>query len=85
MARDHAWCVATEIDLDSTYVGGSEACIEELLANSELEVARLDVAADVTAVQRHPQPRRRTAPAEIAAPALRYSIATGQGRRRMRT
>lgn len=41
--------VATEIDLDSTYVGGSEACIEELLANSELEVARLDVAAGVTA------------------------------------
>jgi hypothetical protein len=46
---DHAWCVATEIDLDSTYVGGSEACIEELLANSELEVARLDGAAGVTA------------------------------------
>ncbi|MDT5233617.1 MAG: hypothetical protein QOI39_4117 [Mycobacterium sp.] len=46
---DHAWCVATEIDLDSTYVGASEACIEELLANSELEVARLDVAAGVTA------------------------------------
>ena len=41
--------MATEIDLDSTYVGASEACIEELLANSELEVARLDVAAGVTA------------------------------------
>jgi hypothetical protein len=46
---DHAWCVATEIDLDSTYVGASEACIEELLANSELEVARLDLGAGVTA------------------------------------
>jgi hypothetical protein len=46
---DHAWCVATEIDLDSTYVGASEACIEELLANSELEAARLDLAAGITA------------------------------------
>jgi hypothetical protein len=46
---DHAWCVATEIDLDSTYVGASEACIEELLANSELEVAPLSVTAGITA------------------------------------
>ena len=41
--------MATEIDLDSTYVGASEACIEELLANSQLEAARLDLAAGVTA------------------------------------
>jgi hypothetical protein len=47
--QDHAWCVATEIDLDSTYLGASEACIEELLANPELEVARLDPTAGVTA------------------------------------
>jgi hypothetical protein len=46
---DHAWCVATEIDLDSTYVGASEACIEELLTNSELEVAPLSVTAGITA------------------------------------
>jgi hypothetical protein len=46
---DHAWCVATEIDLDSTYVGASEACIEELVANSELEVVPLDVTAGITA------------------------------------
>jgi hypothetical protein len=46
---DHAWCVATEIDLDSTYVGASEACIEELLANSKLELARLNLAAGITA------------------------------------
>jgi hypothetical protein len=44
--EDHAWCVATEIDLDSTYIGASEACIQELLANSELEVASLSVTAD---------------------------------------
>jgi hypothetical protein len=46
---DHAWCVATDIDLDSTYIGGSQACIEELLANPELEVMALDASAGVTA------------------------------------
>jgi hypothetical protein len=46
---DHAWCVATEIDFDSTYLGASEACVEELVANSELEVVRVDVTAGITA------------------------------------
>ena len=46
---DHAWCVATEIDLDSTYLGASEACIKELLANSELEVVPLSPSAGITA------------------------------------
>lgn len=46
---DHAWCVATEIDFDSTYLRASEACVEELVANSGLEVAPLDVTAGITA------------------------------------
>lgn len=50
---DHAWCVATDIDLDSTYVGASAACVEELLASRELEVARLDVTAGVAADSDH--------------------------------
>jgi hypothetical protein len=29
--EDRAWCLAIEIDLDSTYVGGSEECIERVL------------------------------------------------------
>ena len=29
---DRAWCVVTDIDLRSTYVGGSAACIAELIA-----------------------------------------------------
>jgi hypothetical protein len=37
---DHAWCVVTDIDLMSTYVGASAACIDELLATPGLEVAR---------------------------------------------
>jgi hypothetical protein len=46
---DHAWCVATEIDLDSTYIGASEACIEELLANPDLEPVPLNLTAGITA------------------------------------
>jgi hypothetical protein len=34
---DHSWCVATEIDLDSSYVGGSEALVLSLTADQELE------------------------------------------------
>jgi hypothetical protein len=36
---DQAWCVVTDIDLRSTYVGGSAACIDELLGTAGLEVA----------------------------------------------
>jgi hypothetical protein len=35
---DRAWCVVSDIDLTSTYVGGSAACIAELLATPGLEV-----------------------------------------------
>jgi hypothetical protein len=35
---DRAWCVATEIDLNTTYVGGSRACVDQLLSCDDLEV-----------------------------------------------
>jgi hypothetical protein len=35
--EDRAWCVATEIDFTWTYVGGSAACIEQVLSDPELE------------------------------------------------
>ena len=34
---DRAWCVATDIDLYDTYVGGSLECIEAVLNNPDLE------------------------------------------------
>jgi hypothetical protein len=34
---DRAWCVATEIDLDSTLVGGPDQLIKDLLAATALE------------------------------------------------
>jgi hypothetical protein len=46
---DKAWCVATEIDLDSTYVGGSAALIAAILADERLEAFPAEVTDDVTA------------------------------------
>ena len=37
---DRSWCVSTDIDLDSTYIGASEDCIERLLSHPSLEVLR---------------------------------------------
>ena len=50
--EDRAWCVARDIDLFDTYVGGSEECIEAVLSNPDLEAlpttldARLDLGGD---------------------------------------
>jgi hypothetical protein len=38
---DRAWFVATDIDLMTTYVGGSAACIADLLAADGLEAAQV--------------------------------------------
>ncbi|WP_154677090.1 hypothetical protein [Parafrankia discariae] len=35
--EDRAWCVATDVDLMTTYVGGSQACINALTADDRLE------------------------------------------------
>jgi hypothetical protein len=35
---DRTWCVGTDIDLMTTYVGASSACVEAMLADEELEV-----------------------------------------------
>lgn len=40
--EDRAWFVASEVDLDSTLVGGSRALIDELLAAPDLEVWEVD-------------------------------------------
>ncbi|MGH2730700.1 MAG: hypothetical protein ACRDJI_08845 [Actinomycetota bacterium] len=49
---DRAWCVATEIDLDSTYVGGGRDFVDRLIGDPGLEVMpaalndRVDFGAD---------------------------------------
>lgn len=65
---DRSWCVATDIDLDSTYVGGSRGCIEALLGDAALEVFaaaiedRIDVGADEINLPVPRGPRRPRAP-----------------------
>ena len=50
--KDRAWCVATDIDLFDSYVGGTEDCIKAILNNPALEAlpttpdARVDLHAD---------------------------------------
>lgn len=39
--QDRAWCLGGDVDLVSTYVGGSDALIAELLAVPELEAHRV--------------------------------------------
>jgi len=39
---DRSWCVATEVDGYSTYVGGTTACIDTILADARLEALPSD-------------------------------------------
>jgi hypothetical protein len=40
--QDHAWCVATELDLQWTYVGGPSAMIGQLLSDHRIEALPAD-------------------------------------------
>jgi hypothetical protein len=46
--EDRAWCVATEIDLQSTYVGGDRACIVHLFEDERLGVYEVEPSDGVT-------------------------------------
>jgi hypothetical protein len=45
---DRAWCVATDVDLMTTYIGGSEPLIDSLVNAEDLEVMRVGVDQRVT-------------------------------------
>jgi hypothetical protein len=45
--EDRAWCFSTDIDLDSTYIGGSERCIEALTGDPRFEVLKTTLDAPV--------------------------------------
>jgi hypothetical protein len=57
---DRAWCVETEVDLESTYVGGTRACLAELLCHPDLEAVTAQPADGVTwaSDQMNPAPAR---------------------------
>jgi hypothetical protein len=67
---DRAWCVATDIDLMSTYVCGTRACIEAVLADESLEA--FEVSVDQTVHWRsdtiNPTPEPPPAPTTSRAP-----------------
>lgn len=41
--QDRAWCVATDVDLMSTYLGADERCVDELIADDALEAGRITI------------------------------------------
>ncbi len=45
---DQAWCVATEVDFESTYIGGMRNCIEAVVKDSRLEALVIDPRQGVT-------------------------------------
>ena len=45
---DRAWCVATEVDFDWTYVGGSAECIAAILSRPDLEALPAQLSDGVT-------------------------------------
>ena len=44
---DRAWCVATEIDLNTTYLGCTDACRDEIVATPDLEAWAIDASAGI--------------------------------------
>ena len=55
---DRAWCVATEIDGYSTYVGGSARCVEVVLVDQRLEAlpSSTDLRFDLWSDRVNPRP-----------------------------
>jgi hypothetical protein len=64
---DRTWCVATDIDLMSSYVGGTRACIDAVRGDESLET--FEVSVDQTVHWRtdtvNPTPEPRPAPAPV--------------------
>lgn len=45
---DRAWCVATEIDLNTTYIGCAEPCRDEIVGLPQLEALPIDPATGIS-------------------------------------
>jgi hypothetical protein len=41
--QDRAWCVATDVDLMSTYIGSTEVCVDALVNDQDLEAMTVSV------------------------------------------
>ncbi len=40
---DRAWCLATEVDFQSTYIGGSHACVQAVVSDETLEALEVEL------------------------------------------
>lgn len=54
--QDRSWCVATDVDLNSTYVGGSRACVDSIVSNDRLEAVEVGVDQSLAANSDHLNP-----------------------------
>jgi hypothetical protein len=45
---DRAWCVATDVEMQETYLGASAACVNRLLTDERLEIMRVTADQDIT-------------------------------------
>jgi hypothetical protein len=45
---DQSWCVATEIDFEWTYVGGTKVCVDQIVNHAQLEAMTVDVKDGIT-------------------------------------
>lgn len=56
---DRAWCVASDVDLQSTYLGASAECVQRLIHDGQLEVlpigADQSVAMDADTINPEPE------------------------------
>ncbi|MET4614169.1 hypothetical protein ABIC28_005182 [Rhodococcus sp. PvR044] len=46
--RDAEWIVSTDIDLMSTFVGGSESCIAQIVESKDIEALRVEISQSIT-------------------------------------
>lgn len=57
--EDRAWCVASDVDLQSTYLGASDMCIQSLIDDAQLEILPVDryqsVARDADTINPEPE------------------------------
>lgn len=58
---DRAWCVATDVDLMTTYIGASRRCIDDLIASPNMEALEVTIDQDITydADKVNPEPAGR--------------------------
>jgi hypothetical protein len=60
--QDHAWCVATDVDLKTTYIGADHHCAQELLSLPKVEVATIASDSGTDWLSNRVNPRQDAAP-----------------------